>query len=121
MKALFELDLQVNADPLKSTSNHRISVQLHASTVHFRVRRDIMEYLRGYAILIALATSTLISQVLQLTPMIDSTGDDLHTAVQNHKISRVRKLLDTGLAGEALDVNGPTKALEGLSHNEDLY
>ena len=73
-------------------------------------RRDLQTYLRGWAILATLATSVLIFETLQLTPMINATGDDLHTAVLNHKISRVRKLLDTGLAGEALDVNGPSKA-----------
>jgi len=78
-------------------------------------RRDLQTYLRGWAILATLATSVLIFETLQLTPMINATGDDLHTAVLNHKISRVRKLLDTGLAGEALDVNGPSKDSEQVT------
>ncbi|CAJ1335896.1 unnamed protein product [Effrenium voratum] len=77
--------------------------------------KTFVERVHALTLMIVLLSSLTVSELLKLTPMIKSVGDDLHTAVLHHKISRVRKLLDTSLGGEALDVNGPTKDSEKIT------
>ncbi|CAK9007006.1 RAC family serine/threonine-protein kinase-like [Durusdinium trenchii] len=71
-------------------------------------RQQEMRFLRCYPLAWSLVISLVVSEGLKCTAL-KVTGDDLHTAMLNHRISRVRKLLEFSLGGEVLDVNGPTK------------
>ena len=76
--------------------------------------RQLPQFIRATALAVTLGISLFISQALKLTIM-KARGDDLHTAMLNHKIPRVRKLLEFSLGGEVLDVNGPTKDSERVT------
>ncbi|CAJ1440699.1 unnamed protein product, partial [Effrenium voratum] len=53
-------------------------------------RKTFVERVHALTLMIVLLSSLTVSELLKLTPMIKSVGDDLHTAVLHHKISRVR-------------------------------
>ncbi|CAL1137869.1 unnamed protein product [Cladocopium goreaui] len=94
---------------------HFLLVAIIAVTLELTIgsnpERQLLQFIRGHALAIALGVSVFISETLKLT-VLKVSGDDLHTAMLKHKIPRVRKLLEFSLGGEVLDVNGPSKDSE---------
>eukprot|EP00929_Paragymnodinium_shiwhaense_P067191 TRINITY_DN33822_c0_g1_i1.p1 TRINITY_DN33822_c0_g1~~TRINITY_DN33822_c0_g1_i1.p1 ORF type:complete len:1028 (-),score=165.69 TRINITY_DN33822_c0_g1_i1:15-3098(-) len=79
-----------------------------------RVDKDdstFFKYQRRKLALYIFIGSTVLYYAMRLSPVFRShrRGDDLHSAVANSRLERMRKLLDAGRGGEVLDVNGVTK------------